>query len=60
MGFVNSRDAISNHVFAEDKGVDSIDTLGGKQTMTQILDEDDRIKHPITDNLNRVQETWGY
>lgn len=36
LGFVNSRDAISNHVFAEDKGVDSIDTLGGKQTMTII------------------------
>ncbi len=33
LGFSNTSDAISTHVFEEDKGVDSIDTLGGKQKM---------------------------
>lgn len=36
LGFRNPRDAISTHVFAEDKGVETIDTLGGKQKMTVI------------------------
>ena len=36
LGFTNPRDAISTHVFDEDKGVESIDTLGGKQKMTVI------------------------
>lgn len=36
LGYSNPRDAIGNHVFQEDKGVDSIDTLGGKQNMTII------------------------
>lgn len=36
LGFTNSRDAISTHVFEEDKGVDLIDTLGGKQKITII------------------------
>lgn len=36
LGFKNNRDAIKTHVFKEDKGVDSIDTLGGKQQMTII------------------------
>lgn len=36
LGFTNPRDAISTHVFAEDKGVETIDTLGGKQKMTVI------------------------
>lgn len=36
LGFTNSRDAIRTHVFESDKGVDSIDTLGGKQNMTII------------------------
>ena len=30
LGFVNPRDAIATHVFLEDKGVEIIDTLGGK------------------------------
>lgn len=38
LGFTNARDAIATHVFPEDKGVDIIDTLGGKQKMT-ILNE---------------------
>lgn len=36
LGFTNSRDAISTHVFIEDRGVATIDTLGGKQEMTII------------------------
>lgn len=36
LGFNNSRDAISTHVFAEDKGVDIIDTPGGRQKVTII------------------------
>lgn len=36
LGFSNPRDAIKTHVFDEDKGVDTIDTLGGKQKMTII------------------------
>lgn len=36
LGFTNSRDAISTHVFLEDRGVDSIDTPGGNQKMTVI------------------------
>ena len=31
LGFTNPRDAISTHVFDEDKGVERIDTLGGKR-----------------------------
>lgn len=34
MGFTNSRDAIATHVFDDDKGVEKIDTLGGKRNMT--------------------------
>lgn len=34
LGYSNSRSAISNHVFEEDKGVETIDTLGGKQKLT--------------------------
>lgn len=36
LGFKNTRDAIVTHVFEDDKGVDNIDTLGGKQKMTVI------------------------
>ncbi|PWJ49313.1 ORF6C domain-containing protein [Faecalicatena contorta] len=36
LGFTNPRDAIKTHVFDEDKGVEVIDTLGGKQTMVVI------------------------
>lgn len=36
LGFSNSRDAISTHVFSDNKGVESIDTLGGAQQMTII------------------------
>lgn len=36
LGYTNSRDSIATHVFADDKGVESIDTLGGRQKMTII------------------------
>ena len=36
LGFTNSRDAIATHVFDDDKGVERIDTLGGKQNMVVI------------------------
>ena len=36
LGYTNSRDAIATHVFADDKGVESIDTLGGRQKITII------------------------
>ncbi len=36
LGYTNSRDAIKTHVFEDDKGVETIDTLGGKQNMTII------------------------
>lgn len=36
LGYTNSRDAIATHVFTDDKGVESIDTLGGRQKMTII------------------------
>lgn len=36
LGFSNSRDAIKNHVFAEDKGVEKFDTLGGIQQLTVV------------------------
>lgn len=36
LGFKNSRDAIISHVFDDDKGVERIYTLGGKQNVTVI------------------------
>lgn len=36
LGFKNTRDAIINHVFEEDKGVEKIYTPGGKQSVTII------------------------
>lgn len=36
LGFTNTRDAIRTHVFEEDKGVDLVDTLGGRQKMTVV------------------------
>lgn len=64
LGFTNPRDAIRTHVFDEDKGVDSIDTLGGRQNMTIInesglyalifgsrLDSAKRFKHWVTNEV---------
>jgi len=74
LGFSNSRDAISTHVFPEDKGVDSIDTLGGKQNMTIInesglyalvfgsrLSEAKKFKRWVTSEvLPQIRKTGGY
>ena len=64
LGFTNPRDAIRTHVFDEDKGVDSIDTLGGRQNMTIInesglyalvfgsrLESAKRFKHWVTNEV---------
>lgn len=74
LGFVNSRDAIATHVFLEDKGVEIIDTLGGKQTMTIInesglyalvfgsrLESAKRFKHWVTSEvLPSIRKTGSY
>lgn len=64
LGFTNSRDAIATHVFEDDKGVEKIDTLGGKQNMTVInesglyalvfgsrLESAKRFKHWVTSEV---------
>ena len=64
LGFTNSRDAIATHVFEDDKGVEKIDTLGGKQNMTVInesglyalvfgsrLESAKRFKHWVTSEI---------
>ena len=74
LGFTNPRDAIKTHVFEEDKGVETIDTLGGKQNMTVIsesglyalvfgsrLDSAKRFKHWVTSEvLPSVRKTGSY
>ena len=74
LGFTNPRDAISTHVFDEDKGVESIDTLGGKQKMTVVNESGlyalifgsrlkiaQRFKHWVTSEvLPEVLKTGGY
>ena len=74
LGFTNPWDAISTHVFDEDKGVESIDTLGGKQKMTVInepglyalvfgsrLKSAQRFKHWVTSEvLPAIRRTGGY
>lgn len=64
LGYSNSRDAISKHVDAEDKGVANRDTLGGKQNLTAInesglyslilsskLESAKRFKHWVTSDI---------
>ena len=74
LGFANPRDAITTHVFDEDKGVDTIDTLGGKQSMTIInesgvyalvfgsrLESAKRFKHWVTSEvLPSIRKTGSY
>lgn len=74
LGFTNPRDAIATHVFDEDKGVDAIDTLGGKQSMTVInesgvyalvfgsrLESAKRFKHWVTSEvLPSIRKTGSY
>ena len=74
LGFTNPRDAIATHVFDDDKGVDSIDTLGGKQKMTVVnesglyalifgsrLESAKRFKHWVTSEvIPSIRKTGGY
>lgn len=74
LGFTNPRDAIATHVFDEDKGVDTIDTLGGKQSMTVInesgvyalvfgsrLESARRFKHWVTSEvIPSIRKTGSY
>lgn len=74
LGFTNPRDAITTHVFDEDKGVDTIDTPGGKQKMTIInesglyalvfgsrLKSAKRFKHWVTSEvLPSIRKTGNY
>ena len=74
LGFTNPRDAIKTHVFEEDKGVETIDTLGGKQNMTVIsesglyalvfgsrLDSAKRFKRWVTSEvLPSIRKTGSY
>ena len=74
LGFTNPRDAITTHVFDEDKGVDTIDTPGGKQSMTVInesgvyalvfgsrLESAKRFKHWVTSEvIPSIRKNGGY
>ena len=74
LGFTNPRDAIATHVFDEDKGVETIDTLGGRQKMTVIgesglyalvfgsrLESAKRFKHWVTSEvLPTIRRTGTY
>lgn len=74
LGFTNSRDAIVTHVFDEDRGVENIDTLGGKQKMTIVnesglyalvfgsrLESAKRFKHWVTSEvLPSIRKTGSY
>lgn len=64
LGYSNARDAIANHVYEDDKGVEKLDTPGGKQNMTVInesglyalifgsrLESAKRFKHWVTSEV---------
>lgn len=74
LGFTNTRDAIKTHVFEEDKGVDLVDTLGGRQKMTVVnesglyalvfgsqLKDAKKFKHWVTSEvLPAIRKDGGY
>jgi len=74
LGFTNTRDAIKTHVFEEDKGVDLVDTLGGRQKMTVVnesglyalvfgsqLEDAKKFKHWVTHEvLPAIRKDGGY
>lgn len=74
LGFTNTRDAIKTHVFEEDKGVDLVDTLGGRQKMTVVnesglyalvfgsqLKDAKKFKHWVTSEvLPTIRRDGGY
>lgn len=74
LGYSNSRDAISKHVFDDDKGVAKCDTPSGRQEMSVInesglyalifgskLDSTKRFKHWVTSEvLPSIRKTGSY
>lgn len=55
LGFKNSRDAILTHVFGEDKGVETIYTLGGNQKVT-VINESGLYALVFSSRLERAKE----
>lgn len=74
LGYTNPRDAVINHVFDDDKGVEKLDTLGGAQNLTVInesglyslifnsrLESAKKFKHWVTSEvLPSIRKTGGY
>ncbi len=74
LGYTNPRDAVINHVFDDDKGVEKLDTLGGAQNLTVInesglyslifnsrLESAKKFKHWVTSEvLPQIRKTGGY
>lgn len=74
LGYSNPRDALSNHVFDEDKGVEKLDTPGGVQSLTIInesglyslvfnsrLESAKRFKHWVTSEvIPQIRKTGAY
>jgi anti-repressor protein len=74
LGYTNPRDAVINHVFDEDKGVEKLDTLGGAQNLTVInesgiyslifnsrLESAKKFKHWVTSEvLPSIRKTGSY
>lgn len=74
LGYSNTRDAVSNHVFDEDKGVEKLDTPGGIQSLIIInesglyslvfnsrLESAKRFKHWVTSEvIPQIRKTGSY
>lgn len=74
LGYTNPRDAVINHVFDDDKGVEKLDTLGGAQNLTVInesglyslifnsrLESAKKFKHWVTSEvLPQIRKTGSY
>ena len=74
LGYSNTRDAVSNHVFDEDKGVEKLDTPGGIQSLIIInesglyslvfnsrLESAKRFKHWVTSEvIPQIRKTGAY
>lgn len=74
LGYSNPRDALANHVFDEDKGVEKLDTPGGVQSLTIInesglyslvfnsrLESAKKFKHWVTSEvIPQIRKTGAY
>lgn len=74
LGYSNPRDALANHVFEEDKGVEKLDTLGGVQSLAIInesglyslifnsrLESAKKFKHWVTSEvIPQIRKTGSY